>query len=279
MPGIIARRQVNQLQITKCGSWKFWTAHVPGRLDQTKNYIFGVDISKGQGASNSVVSVLCAETREKIAEFANANVPPYDLARIVAAAAVWFGGSRNGGHPLVIWEANGAPGWDFGRVLVKQLQYPNYYVDKAVGTVREKAGKRYGWHSSQEKKAQLLGLLRRAYAHGGIINHSDLALTEALSYVHYDDGSIGPAEFVKESADARMTHGDRVIGDALILLGVEDMPAGKSTEPVPPGRSLGYRRRMALSKGRKGVVEWGSRIDLTSGRPEVYGRKGSYGRS
>lgn len=279
MPGIIARRQINQLQVTKCGSWKFWTAHVPGRLDQTKNYIFGIDISKGQGASNSVVSVLCAETREKIAEFANANVPPYDFARIVAAAALWFGGARNGGHPLLIWEANGAPGWDFGRVLVKQLQYPNYFVDKVAGTAREKAGKRYGWHSSQEKKAQLLGLLRRAYAHGGIINHSDLALTEALSYVSYDSGELGPAEFVKESAEARMTHGDRVIADALILLGVEDMPKGKSTEPMPPGRSIGYRRRMAMAKRRTNVVDWGSQIDLSSGRPEVYSRKGSYGRS
>jgi hypothetical protein len=267
MPGIIARRQLNQIQVAKTGAWKFWTAPVSGRPDQTKNYVFGVDISKGQGASNSVVSVLCAETREKIAEFADANTPPYDLARLVAAAAIWFGGARAGSHPLVIWEANG-PGWDFGRIFVKTLQYPNFYVDKASGTVREKTGKRYGWHSSKEKKEQLMGLLRRAYAQGGIVNHSALALDECLTYVYYDDGGLGPAEFVKESESARLTHGDRVIADALMLLGVEDAPFGKPSTPAPPGRSIGSRRRMALARGRVTKPGWGARVDFGSGRPE-----------
>jgi hypothetical protein len=273
MPGIVARRQITQICVAKSGSWRFWLPNTGGRPDQTKNYVFGIDISKGQGASNSVVSVLCCETREKIAEFADASVPPYDLARIVSAAAVWFGGARSGGHPLVIWEANGDPGYDFGRVIVKTYQYPNYYVDKASGTVREKVGKRYGWHSSLEKKAQLMGLLDRAYAHGGIINHSDEALVEALSYVHYEDGGCGPAAFVKESDSVRKAHGDRVIADALVMLGVEDMPKGQMGEPTPPGRSIGFRRRMALSRNKKKIGGWGDRVDFGSGRPEFTGRK------
>jgi hypothetical protein len=276
MPGIIARRQIPMIQVSKTGPWKFWLANTGGRPDQTKNYIFGVDISKGQGASNSIVSVLCAETREKIAEFADANTPPYDLARIVAAAAVWFGGARSGGHPLVVWEANG-PGWDFGRVFVKTLQYPNFYTDKASGTVREKVGKRYGWHSSKEKKEQLMGQLRRAYAQGGIINHSGPALDETLTYVYYDDGGLGPAEFVKESESARLTHGDRTIADALVLLGVEDAPMGKSSEPMPPGRSIGERRRMALAKNKKSMVGWGVMVDFSSGHPEFY-KRGAHAR-
>jgi hypothetical protein len=272
MPGIIQRRQLNQINIAKAGSWRFWLPPIGGRPDQTKNYIFGVDISKGQGASNSVVSVLCAETREKICEFADANVPPYDLARVVAAAALWFGGVSCAGRPLVIWEANG-PGWDFGRVLVKTLQYPNYYVDKAAGTIREKTGNRYGWHSSKEKKEQTLGILRRSYAQGGVVNHSAEALDEALTYVYYDDGGLGPAEFVKESESARLTHGDRVIADMLMMLGVEDVPAGRTGDPMPPGRSIGYRRRMALAKNRKGVVGWGAKVDFSSGRPEILAGK------
>jgi hypothetical protein len=267
MPGIIARRQINQLVTAKTGPWKFWLAPTETRPDQTHNYVFGVDISKGQGASNSVVSVICAETREKIAEFSDANTPPYDLARLVAAAAVWFGGARSGGHPLVIWEANG-PGWDFGRVFVKTLQYPNYYTDRASGTARERTGKRYGWHSSREKKEQLMGLLRRAYAQGGVVNHSAEALDEALTYVYYADGGLGPAEFVKESESARATHGDRVIADALMMLGVEDAPVGKPTEPTPPGRSIGHRRKMALANRKVNVVQWGTRVDFASGRPE-----------
>jgi hypothetical protein len=274
MPSIIARSQYSTIRVAKAGAWKFWLAPMHGRPDQTKNYVMGVDISKGQGASNSVVSVLCAETHEKIAEFADANTPPYDLARLVAAACCWFGGARNGAHPLVIWEANG-PGWDFGRIFVKVLQYPNFYVDKASGTVRERVGKRYGWHSSKEKKEQLMGLLRRAYAQGGIVNHSGPALDEALTYVYYDDGGLGPAEFVKESESARMTHGDRVIADALMLLGVEDAPVTRQGDPMPPGRSFGERRRMALARNKRSLVEWGATVDFTSGRPEI---AGNYGR-
>jgi hypothetical protein len=277
MPGIIARRQTNQIQVAKTGPWKFWIANTGGRPDQTKNYVFGIDISKGQGASNSVISVFCAETREKIAEFADANTPPYDLARVAAAGAVWFGGARSGGHPLVIWEANG-PGWDFGRCFVKVLQYPNYYVDKRAGTAREKIGKRYGWHSSKEKKEQLMGILRRAYATGGIINHSEKSLDETLTYVYYDDGGLGPAEYVKESEAARMTHGDRVIADALMLLGVEDSPLSKNSEPVPPGRSLGHRRRMALAKTKTNRLQWGAEVDFSGAEPVFYTKRGIHAR-
>ena len=120
-----------------------------------------------------------------------------------------------------------------------------------------------------------MGLLRRAYAQGGVINHCDEALTEALSYVYYDDGGLGPAEFVKESESARMTHGDRVIADALMLLGVEDAPVTHQGDPMPPGRSIGFRRRMALAKPRKGLVEWGARVDFSSGRPEIAGQRAS----
>lgn len=265
MPNAIMRRQMAQVEVAKTGAWSFWLARTGEHPDQTKNYIFGVDISKGQGASNSIVSVMCAETREKVAEFADAKTPPYELALTVAAASIWFGGARNGGHPLVIWEANG-PGWDFGRVFVKTLQYPNFFMDKTAGTVREKAGRKYGWHSTREKKEQLMGLLRRAYAHGGIINHCDAALDEALSYVYYDGGGLGPAEFVKESESARMTHGDRVIADALTLLGVEDAPKNRQDTPVPPERSIGFRRRVALAKNKIKRPKWGEMIDIVASR-------------
>ena len=264
MVGIIGRGQHKQISVGKAGNWSFWTTNRHGRPDQTKNYVFGVDISKGQGASNSVISVLCAETREKIAEFVDANTPPYDLARITAAAGVWFGGAR--GRPLTIWEMNG-PGWDFGRVLIKKFHYPNYYIDRAAGTVSEKRGKKYGWHSSRDKKEQLMGILRRAYAHGGIINRSVEALDEALTYVYYTDGGIGPAELVQESDSARKTHGDRVIADALMLLGVEEAPKGKSTGPSAPERSIGHRRKLALAKRGTSRVQWGKTIDLSHGDP------------
>jgi hypothetical protein len=268
IPGVIQRGQNAKLKVSGKGAWSLWFL---GRPDQSKNYIIGIDVSKGQGASNSIMSVLCAETREKVAEYVDSNVPPYELARLAAAAALWFGGARRGGHPLCIWEANG-PGWDFGRVFVKTLQYPAYFSDKTAGTVTEKVGKKYGWHSSREKKEQLLGILRRAYAHGSFINHSEKALDEALTYVYYDEGGIGPAEFAKEPEAARLTHGDRVMADALVLLGVEDAPKSTPAKAATPGRSMAHRRAVALAKlnVRPG---FGTRFDFTSGTPQFTARR------
>jgi len=143
----------------------------------------------------------------------------------------------------MIWEANG-PGWDFGRQVVKLYRYPNYYVDQQSGTVQAKKTKRYGWHATREKKEEALGVLRRAYAHSGYINHSSEALDEALTYVYYDGGGIGPANLVEEGAEARKCHGDRVIADMLTLWGVEGKTMRPSNEKMkPPENSMAYRRQ------------------------------------
>jgi len=247
---VIARSQLPFITAKRSakGPLRSWV-HLPGgRLDQTKNYVMGIDISKGQGASNSIVSIMCAETLEKVAEWADANTPPYELARIACALAIWVGGSRMNGRPLMIWEANG-PGWDFGRQVVKEYQYPAYYLDHQIETAREKRGKKYGWHSSRPKKEIMLGRLRRAYAHNGFINHSGEALDEALVYVYFEGGGIGPAELMKESEEAKKCHGDRVIADGLCLEAVAEVPKGKAKQLAAPARSMEGRRR-AREKAR-----------------------------
>lgn len=246
IPNMLVRRDRSAVRVGRGNQWKFWTNLIDGRLDQSKNYVLGIDISKGQGASNSVMSIMCVETREKVGVFEDANVPPYDLARLAVAAALWIGGARQR-LPLMVWEANG-PGWDFGRQIVKTYQYPLYYTDRAVGTSAEKQGKRYGWHSSREKKEIVLGMYRRALAHGGFINHCSAALEEALSYIYYENGGLGPASLIEESAEARKTHGDRVIADMLCLLGVEEAPKPRPTTPSAPQRSPAYRRSQIMAK-------------------------------
>lgn len=248
IPKMLLRKQRGSIRVTNIGKWRIWTNLINNRPDQSKNYIFGIDVSKGQGASNSVISIMCAETREKIAVFECANTPPYELARICVAAALWCGGARDS-LPLIIWEANG-PGWDFGRQLVKIYEYPKYYIDRAVGTVREKRGKKYGWNSSRQKKEIVLGMYRRALAFGGYINHCEKALDEALTYIYYESGGLGPAALMEESAEARKTHGDRVIADMLCLLGVEEVPKPRFEKPSTPLRSPAYRR-MLLKKAQK----------------------------
>lgn len=252
IPTILLKRQRGsiQAQVSKKGPWRIWCPLIDGRPDQHKNYIFGIDISKGQGASNSIISVMCVETHEIVAEFADATVPPYELARIACAASLWFGGSSHGQRPFIIWEANG-PGWDFGRQMVKTYHYPYYYVARSVGDLTEARGKKYGWHSSREKKEIALGILRRALAHGGIVIHSAEMLDEALAYVYYDGGGIGPASMQMESAEARKCHGDRVIGVMLCCTAVEEVRGGKPKPKQAPPGSMGHRRKQVMQRRKR----------------------------
>jgi hypothetical protein len=239
IPDLIQRWQTTKVETTPSGPWRLWCELSAGRPDQNKTYTLACDISKGQGASNSVISVLCNETREKVAEYADANTPPHALARIAVAACLWFGGK--GKRPLLIWENNGDPGFDFNNQIVHIYKYPYVYFDRAVGTLSQKVGKRHGWRSTPEKKAVGLGLLRRAYAHNRFINHSEEALNECLMYVHYEGGGIGPAGLVDESDSARKTHGDRVIADMLLIVGLGEFPMLKDAVVGTPQRTFGYR--------------------------------------
>ena len=259
----LRKADVKKLQRNSGGPWRVWTAtDESGRPDQTKTYTIGIDISKGQGASNSVMSITCNETYEKIAEFADANTPPFELARLACAAAIWCGGRNK--RPLVIWENNGDPGADFGRQLVHTFRYPTIYYDRQVGTIREKAGKRYGWRSSPEKKAAALGVLRKAYYKGTFRNHSEEALNECLTYVTYEGGGIGPAVLVEESETARKAHGDRVIADMLSVWGIIEAPKYKTSDRVVPQRSFGHRMK-GWRDGRKRETKHKTRFNFAIG--------------
>ena len=247
----IRNRDITRISIKKGnkGPLRVWTTLILDRPDQTKTYIFGIDIGKGQGASNSVISIKCKETGEKIAEWRDANTPPYDMARICIALAIWCGGRRPKGLPFLKWEKNG-PGLDFGKIVVRDFKYPYFYKNIAPGKTIDKKTIKYGWHSSRESKHELLSAYDRTLAHGGYINHSEFGLEEMKMYVHYADGGVGPAYLIEENASARKTHGDVVIADALTI---DDKELGriKHEGPKAPPGSCGYRRDEVLRKKKR----------------------------
>lgn len=234
--------EVVQTRQLSDGPWTFWMDLIESRPSQSVNYIFACDVGKGMGASNSTISAGCMETRKKIAEWASAQYTPHEFAWIVAASAIWFGGASNGQRPLIIWEANGDPGIYFGRALRKDLRYPRLYLDKpAISRIREGKPRQYGWHSSTEKKAELLGDYRRALSHGIFQNPSEKALDEAETYVYFEGGQIGPAYLQNESESARKTHGDRVIADALLNLAFGAVRMQTVQPYKPPVNSFAHR--------------------------------------
>lgn len=248
---LIQRKDVTSVIIKRGnkGPLRIWTTLLMDRPDQSKTYIFGIDLGKGQGASESVVSIKCKETGEKIAEWRDANTPPYDMARIVVALAIWCGGRNPRRLPFLKWENNG-PGWDFGRIIVKEFKYPYYYRRIKSGKVTDKKTLSYGWHSSPQSKFELLSFYDRMLAHGGYINHSEYGLRQMKLYIHYPGSGIGPACLVEENESARKTHGDVVIADALTLDDSE-LPKIKHEGPQPPVNSCGYRRNQVLKKQKE----------------------------
>jgi len=260
---IVRRRDLKKVDVkrTKDGSLRVWVNLIKGRLDQTNDYVLGIDISKGQGASNSVVSIKCKQTNEKVAEWRDANTPPYEMAYVVAALAIWVGGRRK--LPFMKWEMNG-PGWDFGKMMVKVYYYPYYYKDVKAGNARDRKTKRYGWHSSTGSKLELLTAYDRALAHGGIVNHSIWGLNEAKAYINYDSGGVGPACLVEETTGAKKTHGDVVIADALTI-GDKQVRVGTLNDPEMPKtlRCAAYRRRISLGKKKK-RTKLGDKFDFRS---------------
>jgi len=232
-------RDLKAVSLTRAkdGELAVWAPLTNGRLDQSKSYILGIDLSKGlggEGTSESVVSIKCKQTGEKVAVWASRTTPPYNAARTVAALALWVGGGAPQRLPFVIWEQNG-PGLDFGNVFVHELHYPYYYRDETVGNVAEKKTARWGWHSSRERKPVMLRAYERALIEGRFINRDRQSLDQAKTYITYPSGGCGPAELVDKDKADYLGHGDRVIADALCVMDREVMKPRPESEAAPQG--------------------------------------------
>lgn len=232
--------------------WRFWVPLVNNRPNQQTRYVFGVDISNGSGASNSIISVLDHHTNMIVAKFWDAFTSPEELAATVAKAALWFGGIK---LPLVIFEKNG-PGGVFGRKLLK-LGYQNIYYQEILDQKSRVTTKKWGWHSSDVKKQMLLGEYRDALKTNSIINPCKEALDEALDYVYDSNGRIEPASLGVEEGGGSALHGDHVIADALLLFGRKGLPSKEAkVEHVAPKGSFAFRKKQ-FKLNRERDDAWG----------------------
>lgn len=257
----IVRRQVSEAMLfVENGTrnpWRLWVPLLPdpkGKLrpSQSTRYVFGVDISNGSGASNSVITVLDHQSNMIVAKFWDAFTSPEELADITALAAIWFGGK---GPPLVIFEKNG-PGVIYGRRIKSVLSYPNIYYQEVLDGKSKQVTTKWGWHSSDSKKEILLGEYRDALKTNAIINPCKEGLDEALDYTYDDKGKIEPGSRGVEEGGGSALHGDHVIADALVVRGRQSLPKGeKPVEVKAPHGTFGHRREMHRQRTKRGQ-EW-----------------------
>lgn len=253
LPKLIQAKDQKCYHITKVkdGKLQVWVELIKGRPDQSFTYIFGIDTSQGQGASESVVSIKCKQTGEIVAKWVCRNTPPHEFSRVIVALALWVGGANPQRIPYLKWEKNG-PGWDLGRLLVHIFQYPHYYITKTLGVVVEKVQgtQKYGYQMTHDGKELLLRAYERALKTGRITNHSEFALNQAKQYIYNEDGSVGPADLVEATTSEKKLHGDHVIADALTVED-EDVSEPKLKKPPTPYNSWGGRYDAWKSKKRK----------------------------
>lgn len=233
------------------GFWRLWIDLVKDtrgqlRPPQDRDAVFGIDVSGGQGASNSTVSVFDPEARWKVAEFKSATVDPAELARIVAMAGYWFGGPHN--CAFVCWEANGY-GSMFGKHLIR-LGYPRFYKQVNTKVLGEPKSRIPGWWSNDQSKVDVLEDYRGALAMDKFRNPSPEAIDEAAQYIWFENGGVGPGQLQNEKADAHATHGDLVIGDALAWHAALWAPRMSTSRRQPPPGSAGERRARASERAK-----------------------------
>lgn len=236
------------------GRLRLWVNPARGRIPRSR-YTMGGDISEGNGATPSCLTVFDPGTREKVAEYADAHLSPQDLAPL-ASALGWLFCDEAGNPARFAWEMHG-PGLKFGQRVVG-LNYPNIYYRIDVFKERVQRSDRPGWYPTNDTKLLLLQDYRHALHDGLFVNPSDLALAECLNFQYSPDGMRVINSFeeaVDDPSGARINHADRVIADALAWMMGKDDPTAEEirveTLTQHPG-SLGGRRALAARSASGG---------------------------
>lgn len=236
------------------GSISLWeTPDNPSRFEQDDNnreFCMGIDISFGTGSSNSTITVGCKKTGKQVMEYANPNIAPHDFARLAAAVGYWFR-SKGDVQAYMIWEHNG-PGMVFGKTLVEELGYFNFFYRRNEITLSKKIADIPGWHNNRQTGRILLMNYSEAILNKKIQILSKDSLDEAREYIYTINGNIvySPSVRTKDPTGSRESHGDRVISAALCWMGMSLLDSPREVKTENHGNSYGSRRKRRRDRDR-----------------------------
>lgn len=225
-------------------------------------YGAGADISAGEGATNSCLSVMNRTTGEKVAEYTNPWVDPKKFANLSVALCRLFRDKDDAGAKFA-WERQG-PGVTYGRRVI-ELGYRNiYYKTNEARMYGGEDPEIPGWFPSNDNKRSLLEEYRSALMARECLNRSKEALDECNKFIFTERGTVEHSQEAagfnektgeRDPSGARENHGDRVIADALAWKMVRESGGesvvAKKTEPEPPVLSLAWRRKYNSQKAKQ----------------------------
>ncbi len=216
--------------------WSIWGPLDGGiRPPRDREYVIGVDVSQGTGASNSVISVGDCRTREIVAEYASPNVTPHNLGTIVYAAARWWRPEGEEGA-LVCYENNGL-GDSLRKRVIEELGYTRVWMRREEERLARtlKKGLLPGWASNDDTKGVLLRDLKDAMCAGKIVSRSEPMLREMRTYKFMPTGAIASTRSLTDDpSGAKKNHGDRVIGAGLVWMMMAEAAVTGNDEDSSP---------------------------------------------
>lgn len=234
--------------------WMHADAH--GKLPGDRRYVLALDVAAGTGASNSVLVLYDAKTREKVAEFASPHIMAHELAQLAFAVAKWAKGPGDDGA-LIIWEQNG-PGRAFGTTLTG-MGYLHVYYNRNEASIARKPTDTPGWMPTVQNKRAVLEAYKGALYRREIGNFSEAAIEDCRPYVYAADGSVVHTNAAQsdDPTGARANHGDRAIADGLAWWLLRD---DASDQEVPAETEVThncpYTRRQEWEQARRREKAW-----------------------
>jgi hypothetical protein len=210
--------------------FSYWGTLDNRRPNQRHNYAVGCDISRGTGASNSVIAIYDVNTEEIVGLYVNPYIKITDLAEKAVAICHWVGGQK---PALLNWETNNSPEFE---PRVKELGYYSLYIGKTEDKRKKKLKNEYGWKSTggidgtkRTSLNKLSGML-----HEGLLSnprylsckiYDKQLVNELESYVNYEGKiDVGPVALQTETSGAKAAHGDRVIAINVAVMAGEVQP-------------------------------------------------------
>ncbi len=205
-------------------------------------YVFGCDISSGQGGvytSNSVVVGFNMNTKEQVLEYATNIVKPDKFAELVVGLAKKFN------NAYLAWEHMG-PGTAFTRAILED-GYSNIYHRKTLANRKRNISKLVGWVANTESKEVLFAEIERAVRSREYVLRSSELVHECAQYARI----MGKIDYIhratQDDASAGAAHGDRVIALGVALQAAKDRPSeivmGDMVDKMVLPGTMAYRFR------------------------------------
>lgn len=184
-------------------------------------YGAGCDISQGEGATPSCISIIAASTGVKVLEFVDASMDPKIFAVFCVALCRMFCDSEGQGAKIA-WENHG-PGISFGNMIVQTLKYMRVYYNTRDNGLYFEVSEKPGFYPNGPSRLGAHLDYRQALSDRKCINYSKSALAETLNFKHDGKGSVEHTKYAsKDPKNGRENHGDVVVGDFLAWRVVKD---------------------------------------------------------